>query len=269
MLLFNYFVVNVYMKNKKIIIISAIGIITLGIGLGFILLNSRIIPTPIKPILENNAFTLQNVKLNKRIISDTDGTLPNTQNVPGAFSLSEIDNFRRNTNENGSGNLMIKNQETTYEIQENSSWFNKTVLLMNKKEIWSKMLVFTTFDPIRSFFVINNTVVLAYDHFPSDNKREQDVVVNGQSMNEKYGLKTSFAAYKFDSKIVFFAQKDSKYYAVINEGFYELPNTIKEIIDPPCCEPSIYAVIADNNNIIFYSENNDGYWYQNEIHLQN
>ena len=253
--------------GKRIIYILVICILVVGLGIGYYLVVSNKKILPVKPILENNAFALSSVKLNKRIVSDTDGTLPNTQNVVGASSLGQITNFRRTTNADGNGNIKIKNQDVTYEIQENSGWFNKTVLLKNKKEIWSKMLVFTSSDPLRSFFATDNNLVLAYDHFPSGNQREQDVVINGHSMNEKYSLKSSFAAYKFDSGMVFFAQKYSKYYVVINERFYGLPDTIKEIIDPPCCSPSIYAVVADDSNIIFYSENKDNFWYQNKINL--
>lgn len=255
--------------GKRILFILAICILAVGLGIGYYLVISNNKISPIKPIIKNNTFTLSSVKLNKRIISNTDGTLPNTQNVTGATSIGQAGNFRRSASDDESGTMLIKSNGSTYEIQENSSWFNKTVLLKNKKEIWSKMLVFTTFDPIRSFFTAENTVVLAYDHFPRDSQREQDVVINGQSMNERYTLTASFAAYKFDVGVLFFAQKGERYYVVINEKFFQLPSTIKEIIDPPCCEPAIYAVAADNSSIIFYSENKDNFWYQNKISLRN
>lgn len=251
------------MKNKKLIILSVVSVLIISLGIGFYIFVPKQKSMPINIVTNNNAFVVQSIKLNNRTTSEDD--LPSTENIPEANFIEKMNNFRRKYNENGYGDSVVKSVNATYKINENSNWGDKTVLMKDNNEIWSKMLIFTTFDPIRSYFATDSNVVLAYDHFPNNSMRERDVIIDGKSMNNKYSLQSSFASYKINSNIAYFAQKNNQYYLIFNDEFYVLSTSIKEIIDPPCCMPAAYAISAGDKEILFYSENQDGYWYQNKI----
>lgn len=255
------------MKNKIILIVVAVTILLSVFGVIYFMFYLKPKAVPVIISTNSDVFLLQSVKLNQ--IDSSEDTLPETANAIANEIKIENNLYRRKYNKDDANiEDSINTRYATYTIQQNSEWSNETVLLKNYTELWSKMLVFTTFDPIRSFFVSDDKVVLAYDHFPSDSKREMDVVIEGISMNEKYNLKSSFAAYTIDSKVLFFAQKEDVYYLVLDERFYALEPSIEEIIDPPCCMPAAYAVNAGGNQIEFFSKNKDGYWYQNIITLK-
>jgi hypothetical protein len=256
------------MQNRKTAIIGAICFLLVGIFVAYSFFkNEDLSSSSVNSSVIEDTFTIESIKLNKHDSSNSDD-LPNIENIRDVFSIEQTDSYRRDNDPNGNAVRIIESSNATYEIKENSDWEDKTVLLKDGTEIWSENLVFTTYDPIRSYFNVEESIVLAYDHFADNSQRQRDVIVNGESMNEKYAAQSSFAAYKLKSDFVFFVEKDSKNHLVIGGSSYELPSVIKEIIDPPCCSGAAYEIIAENNQIVFYSVNQDGYWYQNKITLE-
>lgn len=230
--------------------------------------------TPSMLVIDNKFFTLQTLKLNLRFDGASKEIEPATNISDNAFSIGYPFTYRRNGDAEGNLVSQLANGNTTYELKSDISGSEKTILLKDTTEIWSKMLNFTSYDPVRSFFTVGNSVVLAYDHFVSTDPtstagyKERDVIVDGLSMNEKFSFQESFAAFNVDNKLAYFGLKDKTYYFVLEGIVYELPVAIKELIDPACCSIGAYAVVAGNKEVLFYSENQDGYWYQNKITLK-
>lgn len=223
-------------------------------------------------------FTLERQKLNK----NENSNLPEPDSVDKPLSLDSKFVYRRkytngnpiNTINIGSDSYVLTGSEDLDLSLDGIYGSDNTKLSKNNAVIWSKNLFFTTFDPVISFFSSNSDIVLAYSHYPdlynnSENPTyEADVIINANSANKDYNYDISFGAYPLASSYSYFGKKGESYYFNYDHLSYELPDMITEIIDPPCCEPAMYAISADSDSLLFYTKDSDGYWYANKLTIK-
>lgn len=150
---------------------------------------------------------------------------------------------------------------TTYvlvrEQSDNSNAISYT-LRKNGSVIWSKNLVFGAYEPVLTVFRLNNSVILTYVSWWSWNTTN-DVVINGESMNEKIQLSNTHTPMIIHDKLVFLWQKDMTTSLIIDGKKYSLP--YEEIFYNGCCAMAWANPIATRDSLYFYAKK-DHNWYR-------
>ena len=235
--------------------------------------------SPAVKIFENNKISIESQRLSKYNPSGSPYDDFENKQITNELNYSYSDNvyYVQRANYGPLGEYDLSQGMATYTISgtiykiaglndDHNETTTDVKLMANDGIIWSKQLIFHAYNPIISWFSVGNNVVLAYDNnndvWPA---YDNDVLINGQSMNSKFGFSSTFGAYPIENSIVYFGKKQTAYYLVIDDNRYQLPGDIKDIIDPHCCEPSLYRIAVKNDEMFFDSINTDSYWYTNKV----
>ncbi len=107
----------------------------------------------------------------------------------------------------------------------------------------------TVDSPVKSFYQNNNDWILEY---------EDNAIVNGFRICEKYDLDKIFSFVYLGSKPFFFFDDNNHISISYNEENYN--TKYDEVIHYKCCEPSLFNVWNNNVMVSFFALR-DGYWY--------
>lgn len=107
----------------------------------------------------------------------------------------------------------------------------------------------TVDSPVKSFYQNNIDWILEY---------EDNAIVNGFSICEKYNLDKIFSFVYLKSKPFFFFEENNQISISYNDENYN--SEYDEVIHYKCCEPALFNVWSNNVMVSFFALK-DGYWY--------
>lgn len=146
------------------------------------------------------------------------------------------------------------------------------VIYKNNDEIFSDKMYFGTESVVSDFGIVNDNLTFTYndlDHWEDENHPivTSNIYYQGETLNEKYGLKSSFYPFGYSGKIGFIA-KDKE---TDKPFFYFNGQKISEnfdVIRPyGCCTASSYPIEVDENGILFFMAKRGEKYYFVEVNL--
>ncbi|HMS91160.1 MAG TPA: hypothetical protein PKC87_02990 [Candidatus Absconditabacterales bacterium] len=260
------------MKKKLLLILIITGIILMGCG--FFILNRYQIQKEnvIKALPINNVVNINSADSSKKEnINISEISMIKSESLPDDVMLKEIQEAQGKIRNVSSGpenicsneknnwdinNCQIKiGKSTEYRIQSNDS--SEYILLKNNKKIWSKKLIFGAVDPITNVFVFKNLFIFSYVLW-TDSSPENDVIINGESMREKYLFDSSYSPMIISNKLIFLGHTKDKVYVIV-DGISNQIN-YEEVFHNGCCSMGGMNPIGNDQSMYFYAKRN-GEWF--------
>ncbi len=271
-----FFIILYYdttMKKKLLLTLIITGIILMGYG--FFILNRNEIQKEnrIKTLSINNIVSINSTDSSKKEnINISEISIIKSEYLPDNIISKEIQEIQskignissgpENICSNGKNNWNSLNScqikiSKSIEYTIKSSDSSEYILLKNNKKVWSKKLIFGAVDPITNVFVFKNLFIFSYILW-TDSSPENDVIINGESMREKYLFDSSYSPMIISNKLVFLGHTKDKVYVIIDG----IPKQInyEEIFHNGCCSMGGMNPIGNDQSMYFYAKRN-GEWF--------